>query len=266
MATEKQISSIYQNWQRYRIIWANVHDSTVNFKNADWSINYWSMTTNQESDSTVNLPIPTVDSALSSTSENPVQNKKVKEALDTKITNPSWWNAWQVLKKTDNWEEWADESWWWWDEIVYLTQDEYDALSPAEKMNGTHYGIVWDWVSDVLTTAEMTSLARFIHWWWTTIDLAWESINWSTWKIYEIPSDCNIIYINVEFKTSSNYYCLSWSYLFTRWLDYRQFWADLFGSSSNKWFTAEVDWDSFELKLRSNDSSDSIYTWHITYC
>ena len=57
-----------------------------------------------------------VDSALSDTSENPVQNKVVKSAIDWKITNPSDWTAGQVLKKTSSWESWWNvnevPSWW----------------------------------------------------------------------------------------------------------------------------------------------------------
>lgn len=52
-----------------------------------------------------------VDSTLNTSSTNAIQNGAVATALDTKITNPSWWTVWQVLKKTANWEEWANESW-----------------------------------------------------------------------------------------------------------------------------------------------------------
>ena len=58
-----------------------------------------------------------VDSALSDTSENPVQNKVVKWAIDWKITNPSGWTTGQVLTKTANWESWQDAQGWlpeWW--------------------------------------------------------------------------------------------------------------------------------------------------------
>lgn len=143
MATKRQISKVLYKWEEYDIIWANVNDVEVSIKNWDWTTEYWKFSTNQKTPKTINIPVPNIDSALNWNSTNPVQNKVVKQALDDKITNPSGWNAWQVLKKTANWEEWADESWWWWDEIVYLTQDEYNALTPEEKMNGTHYGIVW---------------------------------------------------------------------------------------------------------------------------
>ena len=50
-----------------------------------------------------------IDSTLSSSSINPVQNKIVKSALDAKITMPSNGNTGQVLKKTSNGVEWADD-------------------------------------------------------------------------------------------------------------------------------------------------------------
>ena len=50
-----------------------------------------------------------IDNALSSSSTNPVQNKVVKSALDSKITMPSNGSVGQVLKKTSNGVEWSDD-------------------------------------------------------------------------------------------------------------------------------------------------------------
>lgn len=86
MTTQKIVKKIYKNWQEYLIYWS-----------------WWA---------TIE-----VDASLSDSSENPVQNKVVKWAIDAKITNPSWWSTWNVLKKTANGVEWWAESWWlpsWW--------------------------------------------------------------------------------------------------------------------------------------------------------
>lgn len=132
MATQKIVKKIYKNWQEYLIYgswWASIE----------------------------------VDSALSDSSENPVQNKVVKWAIDAKISNPSGWSAWQYLKKTSNWEAWADvdalpsgwtawqvltktQNWadwedptWWiissndtYEDIVHLSQSDYDNLQTKD--------------------------------------------------------------------------------------------------------------------------------------
>ena len=104
MTTSKIVKKIYKNWQEYLIFgswWARIE----------------------------------VDSALSDSSENPVQNKVVKWAIDTKISNPSGWTAWQYLKKTAQWEEWDDvdalPSWWTAGQVLTKTQDWADWEDPA---------------------------------------------------------------------------------------------------------------------------------------
>ena len=54
-------------------------------------------------------PSITIDSVLSNSSVNPVQNKIITEALSTKITMPSNGSVGQVLKKTSNGVEWSDD-------------------------------------------------------------------------------------------------------------------------------------------------------------
>lgn len=59
---------------------------------------------------TFTVAAQTIDSALSSTSTNPVQNKVIYSALGEKITMPSGGVATQVLAKTENGVEWTDKA------------------------------------------------------------------------------------------------------------------------------------------------------------
>ena len=115
-----------------------------------------------------------VDSTLSDTSENPVQNKVVKAAIDWKITNPSGWTTGQVLTKTQNWEAWQDAQGWlpeWWTEwqfirktaswsewvdgeLVEITEwdDDYSAMQwPC--LNGYHIPMSseFEWINDIIS-------------------------------------------------------------------------------------------------------------------
>ena len=115
-----------------------------------------------------------VDSALSDTSVNPVQNKVVKRAIDWKITNPTWWTAGQVLTKTANWESWEDAQGWlpeWWTEwqfirktaswsewvdgeLVEITEwdDDYSAMQwPCP--NGYHIPMnsEFEWINNIIS-------------------------------------------------------------------------------------------------------------------
>ena len=69
-------------------------------------------------------------------------------AMDTtigwKITNPSWWTAWQYLKKTANWEEWANVSWW----DVLVSSQANNILTSGMK--------IWAW-----TEANYSSLGTY---------------------------------------------------------------------------------------------------------
>ena len=161
MTTSKIVKKIYKNWQEYLIFgswWASIE----------------------------------VDSALSDVSENPVQNKVVKWAVDAKLTTPSgwsvwdvikktangtewgqvsWlpsgWNVWQVIKKTENGAEWADDEWIQssnntYDNIVHLSQSEYDNLqnpdpdtlysTPEDEaewiVDNTAFWPSWDGITD----------------------------------------------------------------------------------------------------------------------
>ena len=56
-------------------------------------------------------------------------------SLDSKITNPSGWTAWQYLKKTAQWEEWSNvdalPSWWTEWQVLTKTQSWADWEDPT---------------------------------------------------------------------------------------------------------------------------------------
>lgn len=68
---------------------------------------------------------------------------------------PSGWTEWQVLTKTATGTEWSDSKWWG-NNTVYVTQEEYDALTPEENVD---YVIYWDWTEDGYVTESMLETA-----------------------------------------------------------------------------------------------------------
>ena len=161
-----------------------------------------------------------VDSELSDTSENPVQNKVVKAAIDWKITNPSVWTVWQVLTKTQNWESWEDAQGWlpeWWIEwqfirktaswsewvdwnLVEITEWWYDYSAmrwPCDEWFHVPTGDDYTWLSSIMTTLWLwTDWSDKLHlplaWWrrWNTGDV-W--VQWEDWRYWlnELSSSWN---------------------------------------------------------------------------
>jgi hypothetical protein len=156
------------------------------------------------------------------------------------------------------------------DQIQYMSQDDYDNLSEETKMNGTTYGIIWNWTSDWLTSWEVTSLTKFFRWWWTVISLSWKTIN-TAWESFTIPADCNIIYINLSQNrsVSQNWWWLWATMVLTKWLPSSQ-WAHSFHSDGSYYYwlriNATVNWSWHTLTLRWENSSWVISAWSITFC
>jgi len=161
MATSKIVKKIYKDWQEYLIFgswWASIE----------------------------------VDSALSDSSENPVQNKVVKWAIDAKITNPNWWTAGQVLKKTANWVEWWDAPATWvissndtYEDMVHLSQAEYEAL--ATKDPNTFYSTPEEWEEWELFNPENTGttwqVLKKTNTWYAYADSV---LSWDSWVNYTV--------------------------------------------------------------------------------
>ena len=143
------------------------------------------------------------------------------------------------------------------DWIVYLTQAEYDELSEEEKMDGTSYGIIWD----SQDSSMMASLRRMVFWWWETDNLPLP--NGST---IDIPSWCNIIYINWYWSNSS-YWTTSYTVLFARWLPASQNIAHASWDYAWDRITINVDWDNMTVTFARAQSWNGSYAWAtITFC
>lgn len=117
---------------------------------------------------------------------------------------PSWWTEWQVLTKGSSSYNWEDASWG--SEIVYLTRAEYNALSNEEKMNGTHYGIVW-------SAEPVVDL-------WLKFEFVEKVTVTTTWNAALLPNTYDYyIYVIAEFYNSSNE--ITSSYLQWKWASSR---------------------------------------------
>lgn len=70
------------------------------------------------------------NSSLATTLNDYATTTAMNQALADKITNPTWWTAWQYLKKTAQWEEWSNvdalPSWWTVGQVLTKTQSWAD--------------------------------------------------------------------------------------------------------------------------------------------
>ena len=105
------------------------------------------------SNKAVNVPVPTVDSALNSTSENPVQNKVIYNALNDKVDNSDLNNYYQISEVDDLLDGKADAS----DLDDYYTKTVTDGLL-NNKSNATDVGNISN-----LTTTDKTSVVNAVN-------------------------------------------------------------------------------------------------------
>lgn len=143
------------------------------------------------------------------------------------------------------------------DNIVYLSQSEYDNLSESEKMDGTSYWIIWECSDNEM----LESLRKMITGWWETSSLSLPS----PWTI-EIPSWCNIVYIN-WYWNNWNYWYSSFSIILAKWFPSVQYiWHS---SWDYAWDCVRVtaDWDSRNITFARVASWSWWYAWAtITFC
>lgn len=98
---------------------------------------------------------------------------------NNKLDKPSWWTEWQVLTKTATGTEWSDAKGWG-NDTVYVTQEEYDALTPEENVD---YVIYWDWTEDdEYATKKYVDENALPKWGndWQVLTRVWTT--WATWK------------------------------------------------------------------------------------
>ena len=122
------------------------------------------------------------------------------------------------------------------DQIQYMSQDDYNALSEEAKMNGTTYGIV-----GASADPYKESLDRVLQWWW-------ESDTWDFWNI-SIPDWCNIVYIRCTwwYSYDNNFWWAPWVIL-TRWLPGTQY-LEMCYDTNSKRVQIDVDWDAWSITL-----------------
>lgn len=130
MATKRQLSKVIYKWEEYEIIWANVNDATITLKNKDWTVTIDSFTLNQWSNKNINLPIPEVTSWawVPSTAPTFIGDRYV----DTNT------NLVYVAKWISSASDWVLA----WDKLVYITQDDYDALWNSKLTDNINYVII----------------------------------------------------------------------------------------------------------------------------
>jgi hypothetical protein len=155
MATSKIVKKIYKDWQEYLIFWS-----------------WWASIE--------------VDSALSDSSENPVQNKVVKGALDNKITNPSGWSTWQVLKKTPTGSEWWDTP---------KTYTTIQVILTSAWWSNNEQTVTATWVTTTNSVVISPDPSSFEDYTWATIYCSAQATNSLTFTCSDVPS--NDITVNV---------------------------------------------------------------------
>ena len=269
MDTSKIVKKIYKDWQEYLIFWS-----------------WWASIE--------------VDSSLSDSSENPVQNKVVKGAIDAKITNPSWWNAWQVLKKTANWEEWAD-GWWFnpentWEEWQVLTKtstwyayDDIPEITVDSELSTTSENPVQnkvvksaiDWKISTpswwSTWQVLKKTASWVEWWsvdscpaslvrrinWTIL---WSkktqyASNWNT-KSFSIPNWAwlVVVYAHESSPTTSSYRIFSIKDL-ALWYVY-DWLSQASWKDKDRWYYKIVkSWNNINITVGTPQSSMTLDVW-----
>lgn len=105
------------------------------------------------SNKAVNVPVPTVDSAINSSSENPVQNKAIYNALNGKVNNSDLNNYYQISEIDNLLNSKVDTS----DLDNYYTKTVADGLL-NNKANATDVGNIAN-----LTTIDKTSIVNAIN-------------------------------------------------------------------------------------------------------
>lgn len=118
--------------------------------------------------------------------------------------------------------------------MVYLTQQEYDALSEDEKMDWTSYGIIEDG-NNALTSDMINSIYWVLTWIWKT------TTSLSTGGSWRFPANTNIIHVQ-WYITSWWYWSWTVSLFFTKWLPTNQYvWYWAYSSSYSGYMRFSVD-------------------------
>lgn len=125
------------------------------------------------------------------------------------------------------------------DQIQYMSQDDYNALSEEAKMNGTTYGIVGNgWLSYT------ESLKKLFEWGSETTALS-ENPSWT----YGIPDWTNLIYISWYWQHNTSYWWIWISALFTRWLPNVQYLWQTWWNYAWWLCTVTVDWEGWTVTI-----------------